>query len=398
MGVRVYGLAHRGLSPPNLSRYCAGTVRAGDNGRPTDDPAWLLEELGAAGRKLGEGTILLAGTDEWELFMAAHDKELAKTFRFPHLPFELVRDLASKEGLYGLAARYGFPTPRVVSPRNSAEAAELAKTLQYPVMLKPIYSRPAVSMKAVVRDRDTLLASYKEMEEHPDAPNVMFQEYIPGGDTDVWMFDGYFNEESRCLVAFTGYKLRQQPAHMGHTSLGVCQQNPRLIEATTRFLTAAGYRGVVDIGFRFDDRDGQYKILDVNPRVGGNFRQFVDRNGLDVVRALYLDFTGQRVPPVVPSDGRRWVKEDSELVALREYRRLEGLRLRDWISSLRGVEEGATFSLTDPLPFLGAMVLLVYYTLNGRWSRTTERWKRAIRRRLRSRRMGQIEVTGSRQQ
>jgi D-aspartate ligase len=44
-----------------------------------------------------------------------------------------------------------------------------------------------------------------------------------------------------------------------------------------------GYSGIVDIGYRYDRRDGEYKLLDVNPRVGATFRLFVDSNGMDVV-------------------------------------------------------------------------------------------------------------------
>jgi ubiquinone/menaquinone biosynthesis C-methylase UbiE len=183
------------------------------------------------------------------------------------------------------------------------------------------------------------------------------------------MFHGYFDEQSRCLAAFTGYRIREDPPHMGQTSLGVSRQNPAVIEAMTRFLTAVGYRGIVSVGCRFDPRDGQYKLLDVNPRIGGAFRMFVDANGLDVARVAYLDLTGQQVPAVVPRDGRRWFREDAELVSLRRYRQLEGLRFRDWLRSYRGVEEGSTFSLRDPLPFVCSMTLLAGYTIGGRWQR-----------------------------
>lgn len=373
LGIRVYGLAHRGLSIPNASRYCAGVVQAADNGRPIGSADQIVKALVRAGRKLGGRVILIPGTDEWAVFTAAHDQQLAEVFTFPRMPEKLVQDLASKVGLYELATKHAVPTPRVICPANRMEAAELAETLQYPVMLKPVFSRPHVFTKAVAADQGALLAHYRAMEESPDAPNVMFQEYIPGRDEDVWIFNGYFDAQSRCLAAFTGQKIRQDPPHMGMASLGVCRQNATVIETTTRFLAAVGYRGIVDIGYRFDRRDGQYKILDVNPRLGGAFRLFVDVNGLDVARALYLDLMGQEVPPVVPREGRRWFREDSELIALKRYRQLDGLRVRDWLRSFQGVEEAATFSPWDPLPFVCSMVLLGVNTLTGRWRRRLQR-------------------------
>ena len=121
------------------------------------------------------------------------------------------------------------------------------------------------------------------------------------------MFNGYFDEHSECLIAFTGRKIRQYPAYAGVTSLGICQTNNE-VEATTRaFMKAIGYRGIVDMGYRFDARDGRYKIYDVNPRIGATFRLFVDRAGNDVARALYLNMTAQTVIPGERLRGRKWI-------------------------------------------------------------------------------------------
>ena len=105
----------------------------------------------------------------------------------------------------------------------------------------------------------------------------MLQEYIPGGDDDVWMFNGYFDADSDCLVGFTARKLRQTPIHTGATSLGICLPNAEVHETTVRWMKRLGYRGILDIGYRFDARDGRYKVLDVNPRIGATFRLFVAR-------------------------------------------------------------------------------------------------------------------------
>lgn len=366
LGVRVYGPAHRRRLVPNASRYCAGTFPVGSEGRPLGDADTIVNELLDAAERMGEGAILLAGTDEWAVFVARNADRLAPRFRFPRMQAEVVAQLASKEGLHRLALRFGIPTPAIAIPGSSAEAVQMADAMQYPIMLKPVTSRPAVSFKAVATDADTLRRNYEAMAESTAAPNVLLQEYIPGQDEDVWMFNGYFDDASRCLAGFTGQKVRQHPTHMGHCSLGVCHQNPALIDQTVRFLKALDYRGVVDIGYRFDRRDGQYKILDVNPRLGGAFRLFVAPDGLDVARALYFDYTDQPISVAVPLEGRRWLREDSELIALRRYRRADGLKFSTWLRSLRGVEETSTFSLTDPIPFIASMWLLLTNTLRGR--------------------------------
>ena len=63
-----------------------------------------------------------------------------------------------------------------------------------------------------------------------------------------------------------------------------------VLETTVRFMRALlGYTGPLDIGYRYDARDGLYKVHDVNPRLGAMFRLFVGDNGMDVARAIYRD-------------------------------------------------------------------------------------------------------------
>jgi predicted ATP-grasp superfamily ATP-dependent carboligase len=166
------------------------------------------------------------------------------------------------------------------------------------------------------------------------------------------MFNGYFDRDSRCLVGFTGRKVRQRGPHTGPTTLGECVPNEDVADATCRLAAATGYRGIIDIGYRYDARDGSSRLLDVNPRMGGSFRLFVGQDGMDVVRALYMDLTGQSVPESAPSHGRRWIVEPFDLISSAQLAREGSLTAREWLRSFRGVQEGAWFAADDPLPFL----------------------------------------------
>jgi predicted ATP-grasp superfamily ATP-dependent carboligase len=202
-----------------------------------------------------------------------------------------------------------------------------------------------------VHSPNELIEQYKEMEE-PGFPNLMLQEYIPGGDDQIFMFNGYFDQTSDCRIGLTGYKIRQFPVHVGCTSLGECRWNETVSKLTTQFMKAIGYRGVLDIGYRFDARDGQYKVLDINPRVGQAFRLFVAEGDIDVVKALYLDLTGQSLPMIIPREGRRWLIEDYDLTSSHDYYQEGTLRFGEWVRSFKGVEESAWFNWRDLYPFV----------------------------------------------
>ena len=304
--------------------------------------------------------------------MSEYAAELNRYFVFPDNPPALVKTLMSKEGMYELARKHSVPTALTLFPRSLDEVLAYSRDVKFPMILKGIYgnrlqSRTGKKM-VIVRSKDELIENYERLED-PDLPNLMLQEYIPGGDDLMYIFDGYFDGKSDCLAGFTGHKIRQYPVHVGCASLGVCTWNQEVADIAVRFMKAIGYKGILDSGYRWDPRDGLYKVLDINPRVGQAFRLFLDKDGMDVVRVLYRDLTGQTVPPVVPREGRRWLIEDYDLESSLDYYREGTLKLGEWIKSFKGVEEAAWFNWKDPLPFLYMCLKMTKKTLRWAWKK-----------------------------
>jgi D-aspartate ligase len=365
MGIPVYGVHHDLQCPAALSRYWRGLFLWDiDNFRRDEAVQFLLETA----RNFGPRPILIPTGDSAALFVADNADALRKSFAFPNQSAELVHTLSNKKSMYSLCKRLGVPTAETVFPQSRADVLRFLKNANYPIMLKGIDSsgleqRTGIRM-TIVQNEKELLEKYDRLEDAAN-PNLMLQEYIPGGDDTIWMFNGYFNEQSDCLIGLTGRKLRQYPVHTGMTSLGICQDNKTVEETTTQFMKAIGYRGILDIGFRYDVRDGNYKLLDVNPRIGATFRLFVAENGLDVLRALYLDLTGQSVPPGVQRQGRKWIVEVADPVSFKCYRAEGKLTILEWLRSLRGIQETAWFARDDFAPFKA--VLMCFLRKLFRW-------------------------------
>jgi D-aspartate ligase len=368
-GVPVYGVDADPGAPALKSRYCRERIIL-----PLDEarPAAFVEGLLALGRRLGKA-VLIPTSDETTQVVANHARELSEFFIFQNNSPALIHQLTSKREMFSLAMTHNVPTPATIFPTSVEDVESYARTGAFPVMLKGIFGnrlelRTRKKM-VIVENPEDLVKIYAEMED-PESPNLMLQEYIPGGDDTIFIFNGYFNAESDCLVGFTGYKLRQFPVHVGCASLGECRWVEDVAATTIRFMKAVGYKGILDIGYRFDARDGQYKVLDINPRVGQAFRLFTATNDHDVVKALYLDFTGQPQPPARCRDGRRWMIEDFDFISSYHYYCEGTLGLRSWLRSLQGVEEAAWFDLRDPLPFLSMVGAMTKRVLNWALKRT----------------------------
>jgi D-aspartate ligase len=361
LGIAVHATRSGRHESATRSRYVRGTV-----GLPSSasDGQWLSELL-AYGAKLGR-PVLVGLDDDSAVFVDDHREALDEAFLIPASPPGLARRLASKRVLCELCEQVGVPAPEASFPASEDEAAEQAAARGYPAVLKRsepwLEPRdPGAPSVAIARTEAELRFWHRRMESEL-APQVMIQEYIPGDSSSIWMFNGYFGARSECLCAFTGRKLRQRGPRTGPTTLGVCSWNAAVAESASELMRGLSYRGIVDMGFRYDERDGRYKLLDVNPRAGSTFRLFTAANGLDVVRAAYLDLTGQPVPSDHARDGRRWLVEPYDLVAAAQLASAGELTLSGWARSLR-VEEAAWWARDDPLPFLGMCASLAWQSV-----------------------------------
>lgn len=351
LGVKVYATGARRGAPALASRYWAG-VHLWDfaQTQPHRSVDFLLE----LSREIGGRAVLLPTSDVSAVLVADHAGALEASYTFSRQPAGLVRALVNKKELTHLAYRTDVPTPRSAFPASRHDLEEFLEAAEGAVIAKGIDPLlPGGNRKVICRTAAEVRVLYGELADAERA-NLMLQEFIPGPDDSVWMFNGYFDRQARCLAAFTGRKLRQYPPDAGVASLGVCELDEHLTAMTVRFLEALGYQGLVDADYRYDARDARYKLLDVNPRLGATFRLFVDRGGLDVARIFYFDMIGQPVEPRGVPAGRKWMLEEDLLVCHR-YWRAGRLGFRSWVRSMRGVRETVWFAPDDPMPLLARL-------------------------------------------
>lgn len=364
-GIPVHWVHNEASAPAARSRHLTAAHPLPPG--PATPERWS-EHLVRVGRAIGGRPVLVATDDPSTALVADRRELLEPLFRFPVQPDGLVGSLVDKRRLHELCLETGVPTPAARFPQRSADLEEYAAAGEFPVVVKRIGAPEASGEEAlpsvtVVRTPAELRALARERPEAAVPGVAMLQEYIPGDPRSVWMLDGYFGADSTCLAAYTGRKLRQHPTDTGMTSLGVCEHNPAVIETTERLMRRIGYRGIVDMGYRYDARDGRYKLLDVNPRIGSTFRLFVDAAGTDVLRTLYLDMTGQPPPARAPvREGRRWLVEHHDLAEAAAAVRRGDMSVGAWLASLRRVREVAWFSPGDPLP---AAALAVAFARRG---------------------------------
>ncbi|MFF4044017.1 ATP-grasp domain-containing protein [Streptomyces sp. NPDC001816] len=378
LGVPMYAITEDAHTPAAASRYLKRAFVWPTTG--AEDPGRLVEGLQRIGRRIGRPTVLVPTDEEAAVLIAEHQDELAGPFLFPRVDPALPRRLASKQGLHELCAEHGIASPSAAFPESYDEIVAFADTARFPVVAKNREafvrrSRPAVNGTTRIATRKGLLTLARDWGEQP---GVILQEYLPREEAEDWIVHACFDADSHPLALFTGVKVRSWPPHAGMTANAYVVDNPELADLAARFVKQIGFTGIIDLDLRFDRRDGQYKLLDFNPRMGAQFRLFENESGVDVVRAMHLNLTGRAVPEGEQRAGHRFVVENIDLPALLAYRR-SGYTTPHAPAKASGTEL-AWLAGDDPLPFLtmlarfvrpGAKHLYQLWRTNRRGSSTT---------------------------
>ncbi|HEY4816482.1 MAG TPA: ATP-grasp domain-containing protein [Candidatus Acidoferrum sp.] len=348
-GIPVWVLKQGGHLVASTSRYVRRNVPwpAADDGKEID----LLLDLA---KKHGLKDWLLFPTDDHAVgLISRHHDVLASQYRISVLPWDQLQYLCDKRLLHQTAHELGIPQPRTAWPRTKEELREL--DCPFPAILKPATrlrrNNLAVPKAWRVMDRASLLALYDEASALVGPGNLMVQEIIPG------VGEGQISYATVCsdgypLASIVAREKRQYPRDFGQFSTFVeSVEEPKVIHSAVRLLTSLRFTGLVEIEFKQDPRDGEFKLLDVNPRVWG-WHTLCRRAGVDFPHLLWLLMHGQTFPVVHGRSGVRWMHTTADVpVALQEI--LKGrLSLRSYLRSLQHPRESALFAWDDPAPGL----------------------------------------------
>lgn len=356
LGVPVFAVSEDRWTPAALSRYVREPFVWPTTGR--EDPARLVDGFLDIGRRIGRPSVLLPFDDETAVLVAEHAAVLGQYFLLPEIDDWLPRRLSSKRGIHELCLEHGIPTLPAFFPSNREELDEVAAEAGFPMVAKnvEVFERkyaPVVGGTSRIDDARRLRNLADGWGENF---SVILQEFLPIEDSEDWIFHGYCDESSDLLVHFTGVKVRSSPPQAGMTSCAYSVPNPDLVALSSRLIKGIGYRGPLDLDWRYDRRSGTYYLLDFNPRIGAQFRAFETAAGVDVVRAMHLHLTGRSVPPAAEIVGRRYIVENADVRSA--LARSRGYNVEDVIGRAQSTEL-AWLTSDDLRPFFAVLTRLV---------------------------------------
>lgn len=345
-GVEVHVL-DRHDSPARVSRQRASFV---DVGGP-DMQSRMLEWLDTA----PAGAVVLTGSDDGLELIARHGAELAERGLRPmEADGEVLLAMLDKQRTYEIAESHGIGIPRTIHLRTAADAKEVAGELSYPCLLKPNHAhlfrlRTKSDAKAIIPSSAEELVGELERLEGLDI-EMLLTEVICGVDDEFVSYYSYIDEEGRPLLSFTKRKIRQYPPGFGIGTFHATTHDPEVAELGRRFFEAAGLRGLGNVEFKRDGRDGQLKLIECNARFTAS-NELIRRSGVDLAQFSYNRLLGRPTPAVdaYRDDLHLW-EPVNDTRAFLVYRRRGELSFSSWARSVARRQVFPVARLSDPLP------------------------------------------------
>jgi predicted ATP-grasp superfamily ATP-dependent carboligase len=317
--------------------------------RSDDVLRFLIEQ----GRQLGQPGVLILARDDLVELVANHQEDLRPYFRFPVFS-ELARQASvDKRRQYEAAEALGVPFPPTFFPETMEEVLDIRDQIDYPAFIKPRHShrwRRSFKCKGVVaHNRRELVDGFEEALRA--GLETVIQQVVPGPDTNVYALWTYINQEDQPLAAVTVQKLRQWPVRFGVGCLVMSVEQPEVAELALRFCRGLGFRGIAEVEFKRDERDGVYRLMELNPRLG-SYAQLAIDCGPNLPLMEYLDLAGQGPEPHLHyRTGVRWLDPLYDVRSFRWSLCHERLSPWSWLKSLRGVSSYSSFARDDLGPF-----------------------------------------------
>lgn len=349
-GVPVTGIA------TNVSHYCARTnvcdviLRAPTGGEE------LVELLVARGPALPDKAVLFPCTDMSVLTISRHRQQLEPYYHIALPSADVVEMLMDKVRFYTYANETGLPIPgtRLLCNRAAAEAA--AEQLSFPCILKPPLktARWEKHTKAKVYKVDSgqeLLALYDRCSSWADV--LMVQEWVEGGEANLFSCNAYFDAAGEPLVTFVARKLRQWPPQTGTSCLGEECRNDVVLEESVRLFRSVGYHGLGYVEMKRDDRTGKHYIIEPNIGRPTGRSAIAEAGGVELVYTKYCDKVGLPLPTNRQQTygHAKWIYLRRDMQSAFHYWRRGELTLTEWARSWRGLRADAVWSWRDQKPF-----------------------------------------------
>lgn len=241
------------------------------------DEAIFLEKMDEVACRFKDYRLLLIPcSDHYNGLVSKYHDILADHYALNVIDFDLQQRLENKKDFYRICESYGldYPTTWLVDKDNYAT---FDTTLTYPVALKANDSiayvdlefpgkKKAYKIENAVELKRTMMAIYQAGYQG----ELIIQDFIPGDASSMFVLNAYVNQAGKVKMMSLGKCLLDEcfPTEIGNYNALMTMGDDALYRQYTQFLEKINYRGFANFDLKYDQRDGKYKVFEINIRQG----------------------------------------------------------------------------------------------------------------------------------
>lgn len=404
-GIQVIVGDEYAFTAASFSKYATGTFRYPN---PDKDPDGFLDTLEQVVRQHKvEGEEYMLMPFHKETYLIARNRARFEPLISMALPSVAQIDQVDDKGTLALLCqKQGLPIPETAVVDSPEEFRQRAETFPYPAFVKVRRSAAAVGVKKVDNPAEAV-AAFEHFVKHCNlgpGSYPLLQQGVPGDDyCTTFLFD-----HGKLCATMTYHNLRTYPVKSGTGVLRETVVAPAMEKTGGELLSSLGWHGVAEVDFRWDGKQEQPPLIEVNPRFWGGLPQSV-ASGWDYPYLLFRLAVDGKVPPLDANDPTirtetpvvamlstltEIASDDRQMEALRKaFEQLRGeykpghrrVALKEFFEGIKGGfdmkarwehartllhdHHGAVsdlFSWDDPRPALGVLYPLAVFMKNGK--------------------------------
>ncbi len=258
LGYRIVVIDNTNINISRHSKYCHRHYVIKD--------AKLLSFLLAKRGKYINWAILPTG-DYHVKILSKYKDSLEQSYFVCQDSWDKVEKFYNKKFTYTLASQLDIPIPKTYTV---SDISQLEKHTEFPCIIKPsirhTFYHQVKKKVFICNNQNELRHKYRRTCNIIPADEILIQSIIVGDNSNQYSVCGFYIE-GKPIAQLTACRYRQHPINFGYaTTYAETTEKPQLEEYAGRIIRAVKYTGICEIEFKYDSRDKQYKLLEVNPR------------------------------------------------------------------------------------------------------------------------------------
>ncbi|KGR77010.1 carboxylate--amine ligase [Ureibacillus manganicus] len=240
--------------------------------------------------------LLLACGDDYAKLIIKNKPQLQKYFTVPYIDETLMDQILLKENFYKMCEKYNFKYPGTTTV-TADNYENFIPPFEYPIILKAsnsveywACSFPGKKKVFVAHDEDEKTAILKAIYASTYQDTMIVQEFIPGDDSYMRVLNAYVGKDGKVKLMCLGNPILEEhsPEGIGSYAAIITTFDEKLMDKVRFFLEDIGYTGFANFDMKYDARDGEYKLFEINLR-NGRSSYYVTAAGYNLMKYVADD-------------------------------------------------------------------------------------------------------------